>query len=77
MANQPWRWTGPLPRRSANLIVVGWITAFLLPPIGLIIGTGLCIRKELGHGLAILVVALAITALVIAEVATSSASAVG
>lgn len=50
-----WQYTGPQPR-SNDLVIAGWITAFVFPIAGLIIGVGLLTRDEQGHGIPITVV---------------------
>ncbi len=42
---QSWHYAGPQPR-SNNLIIAGWIVAFIFPIAGLIIGYGLLTRNE-------------------------------
>jgi hypothetical protein len=40
------------------LIVAGYATAVLLPIIGLMLGTALLVRRQMGHGLAVVAISL-------------------
>lgn len=49
------------PDKGAGaLVVVGYITAFLLPIIGFILGLILLVRRQTGHGLAVFVISIAV-----------------
>lgn len=69
-AAQPWQWTGPQPRDN-TLVIVGWVTAFLFPPVALIVGLGLLGKGEQHHGVAILVLSVAVLAMVIVAATAS------
>lgn len=47
-------------RGAGALVVVGYVTALLLPIIGFILGTVLLVRRQTGHGLAVVVISLAV-----------------
>jgi hypothetical protein len=63
----PWRYRGPRPR-SNNLVIAGWVTAFLFPPAGIVVAIGLLRRNERAQAYAIGAVAAAV--LVVVLVAT-------
>jgi Protein of unknown function (DUF2510) len=47
-------------RGAGALVVVGYITAFVLPIIGFIIGIILLVRRQTGHGLAVFLISIAV-----------------
>ena len=49
--------TDVAPKATA-LIVIGWLTAILFPPAGLVIGIVLCTKKHVGHGVGQIVVSV-------------------
>lgn len=47
-------------RGSTALVVVGYITAVLLPIVGFILGIVLLVRRQTGHGLAVFLISIAV-----------------
>lgn len=68
----PWEWGGPQPRTRKNALLIGWITAFLLPPAGLIIGLRLLGTEERRQAVWIATVSAIVLALVLVNAATDS-----
>lgn len=57
-----------LRRRPTALIVVGWLGVLLIPIVGIICGIVLLIKEELGHGLAQIILSVAVVWLYVAGV---------
>ena len=51
---------GQPERRSNLLLIAGYACALLLPIVGLAIGVALLVRRETGHGVAIVLLSIAI-----------------
>jgi hypothetical protein len=62
------QWTdsrAPRPQAAEDkgagvLVVVGYLTAFLLPIVGFILGIVLMVRRQTGHGLAVFLISIAV-----------------
>jgi hypothetical protein len=53
----------PAPERDRGagaLVVIGYITAFVIPIIGFILGIVLLVRRQTGHGIAVFLISIAV-----------------
>lgn len=53
-----WRYAGPTSPRSKNVLVLGWLTALLVPPVGLVVGVIATSQGHRGHGAGIMALAI-------------------
>lgn len=53
-----WRYAGPTPGITHQLVVAGWIAALLLPPVGVAIGIRLVRSYEHAQGIAMIAISI-------------------
>jgi len=66
----------PIPQEaSGGLVAAGYITGVLLAPVGFFVGLTLILKNRAGHGVAVMCIAVLVTASLIVMVGNDSPSA--
>jgi hypothetical protein len=72
-----WTWSGPRSRAHRNELVIGWVTAVVLPPIGLILGIRLMSSTDRQQAIGIVALSSLVLLLAIVSAVADGSSTLG